>query len=165
VRLAIPSLSLDVPVVEMSWRIVETKSGRVSEWLVPDNAAGHHINSANLGEMGNVVISGHNNIRGKVFKAISVGFDPQQPDKFVGAKIRITGADGRSFDYVINTVYFFKEKGATLAERQENGRVMGDTAEPTLTIITCWPYTSNTHRIIIQAGLDSSVALDGGLKP
>ncbi|MCC7354576.1 MAG: sortase, partial [Anaerolineae bacterium] len=151
VRLIMPWLNLDVPVVEMFWKVVDTPNGRRSEWIVPDNAGGHHTNSANPGEAGNVVISGHNNIKGQVFKPISVAFDPKQPDKFLGERVRLVAADGRTFNYTVKTVHFFLEKGATLAERQENGRVMSPTSEPMLTIITCWPPQSNTHRIVIQA--------------
>ena len=165
VRLVMPWLRLDVPVVEMSWQVKDTPDGPVSEWMVPDNAAGHHANSARLGEVGNVVISGHNNIKGKVFKPISVAFDPKQPDKFLGEQIQVVAADGRTFNYVVKTIHFFLEKGATLAERQANGRVMDATSEPMLTIITCWPPSSNTHRIVIQAALDTRDALDAGIKP
>ncbi len=165
VRLVMPWLGLNVPVVEMSWQVKDTPDGPVSEWVVPDNAAGHHVNSASLGEVGNVVISGHNNIKGKVFKPISVAFDPKQPDKFLGEQIQVIAADGRTFNYVVKTVYFFLEKGATLAERQANGRVMDATSEPMLTIITCWPPSSNTHRIVIQAALDTREQLDSGMRP
>jgi len=165
VRLVMPWLRLDVPVMEMSWQVKDTPDGPVSEWVVPDNAAGHHINSASLGEIGNIVISGHNNIKGKVFKPISVAFDPKQPDKFLGEPIQVIAADGRTFNYVVKTIHFFLEKGATLAERQANGRVMEATSETMLTIITCWPPNSNTHRIVIQAALDTREALDGGIKP
>lgn len=165
VRLIIPSLQLDVPVVEMSWKVVDTPDGPRSEWVVPDNAAGHHINSASLGEVGNVVISGHNNIKGKVFRAISLAFDPKQPDKFLGYRVRVIAADGRAFNYTVQKVYFFDERGASLAQRQANGRVMNQTSEPILTIITCWPYYGNSHRIVLQARLDEGSELDAGLKP
>jgi sortase A len=165
VRLIIPALRLDVPVVEMSWKVVDTPDGPRSEWVVPDNAAGHHINSAGLGEVGNVVISGHNNIKGKVFRAISLAFDPKEPNKFLGYRVRAIAADGRAFNYTVQKVYFFDERGASLAQRQANGRVMNQTSEPTLTIITCWPYYGNSHRIVLQARLDESGDLDAGLKP
>jgi sortase (surface protein transpeptidase) len=42
---------------------------------------------------------------------------------------------------------------------------MNQTSEPTLTIITCWPYYGNSHRIVLQARLDESGDLDAGLKP
>ncbi|WP_343413664.1 hypothetical protein [Candidatus Amarolinea dominans] len=52
-------LALDVPVIEVGWRIVTAADGqRTTEWEIADNAAGHHINSAAPGTAGNVVVSG-----------------------------------------------------------------------------------------------------------
>ncbi|PKO21803.1 MAG: hypothetical protein CVU38_12900, partial [Chloroflexi bacterium HGW-Chloroflexi-1] len=42
----------------------------VSEWDVASYAAGWHKNSARPGEIGNVVLSGHHNIEGEVFRYV-----------------------------------------------------------------------------------------------
>jgi len=142
---------MDVPVAEMGWGIVETAEGPRSEWVIPDNEAGHHLNSAALGEGGNVVISGHNNLGAAVFRPISVSFDPQQPNAFVGYQVQVYGADGRVFHYAIERVYFFDEANATYEQRLEHARLMDPTDEDQLTLITCWPAWSNTHRIVLIA--------------
>ena len=41
-----------------------------SEWIVPTKAAGWHMNSALPGHTDNVVLSGHHNIEGKVFRYV-----------------------------------------------------------------------------------------------
>ena len=70
-RLIIPAIELDTPVVELGWSASESPGGRVfSQWDVAEYAAGWHLNSARLGEGGNVVMSGHNNSLGSVFREL-----------------------------------------------------------------------------------------------
>ena len=161
VRIVIPDLGIDAPVVEMMWRIVETDQGPVSEWVIPQNEAGHHINSAHLGQTGNIVISGHNNIYGKVFEPISQAWDndsrkpvdaaTDRSDTLNGRLVQLYDAAGRRFDYRIEEFYRLKDTGVSLAQRQANSRYMLPTDDARLTIITCWPPWNNTHRLILIA--------------
>ena len=101
VRIVIPDLKIDVPVTEMGWRVVETANGPRSDWVIPKNEAGHHINSALLGESGNLVISGHNNIFGQVFKPISFAWDNDsrtQVDSYTDRSEVLTGRTLQLFD-------------------------------------------------------------------
>ena len=150
-RLVIPFLQIDVAVEQMGWRAVETTNGVQSQWVIPQDAAGYHLNSAQIGEGGNVVISGHNNIYGRVFEPISLFFDPKHPDAYIGNDVLITTDDGRVVTYRIERVHFLQEAGVSLEQRMANAQVMAPTEEETLTIVTCWPMTSNTHRIVLQA--------------
>ena len=43
------------------------------------------------------------------------------------------------------------EAGATLEQRLENSRWIGQSDDTRLTLITCWPAESNTHRLVIVA--------------
>ena len=70
-RLVVPSIKLDTPVVELGWSTKKDAAGAVfSEWDVADYAAGWHKNSSLPEEPGNIVLSGHNNIRGAVFREL-----------------------------------------------------------------------------------------------
>ncbi len=161
VRIVIPDLKLDGQVVEMGWTIVNTAAGPQSEWVIPKNAAGHHINSAALNEVGNIVISGHNNIEGKVFEAISLAWDERsktvvdpftdRSDILKGRKIHLYNAAGKSFEYVITDFIRLKDSGVPLEQRLKNGRYMDPSPERILTLVTCWPPWSNTHRLIVRA--------------
>ena len=161
VRLVIPDLKMDVPVVEMGWRVVQTADGPRSDWVIPKNEAGHHINSALLGDADNVVISGHNNIFGEVFKPISFAWDNAsrvQVDSFTdrsdllnGRTIELFDAAGQEFKYTIAAFYRLKDTGVTTEQRIANGRFMEPTDQAQVTIITCWPPTSNTHRLVVVA--------------
>lgn len=161
VRIVIPDLKLDAPVVEMGWTIVNTAAGPQSDWVIPKNAAGHHINSAALNEDGNIVISGHNNIEGKVFEAISLAWDEKtrvrvddvtdRSDILKGRKIVLYNASGQAFEYTINDFLRLKDSGVSQEQRLQNARYMDPTPERRLTLVTCWPPWSNTHRLIVIA--------------
>ncbi len=153
-RLLIPALALDVPVIEVGWHVVTDANGaRTTEWDIAENAAGHHINSAAPGTAGNVVISGHNNIKGKVFEAISLDVDRPTPRLTPGSDIELQRADGRRLIYRVQRVDLTPETGAPLEQRLANARYLEQTPDATLTLITCWPSFGNTHRVIVIAKL------------
>ncbi len=161
VRIVIPDLELDAGVVEMGWDVVNTAAGPQSEWVIPKNEAGHHINSAALNRPGNIVISGHNNIEGKVFEAISLAWDDKtktRVDDFTdrseilkGRTIRLYDSAGKAFEYTISDFFRLKDTGVSLAQRIQNARFMAPTDDSRLTLVTCWPPWSNTHRLIVVA--------------
>lgn len=139
-----PVIDLDAPVVEMGWRTVDEGGRLVSEWEMPDNEAAWHRNSARPGEGSNVIISGHNeSTGGHVFARL----DELQ----LGNEIILKNNLGESFTYQViekNIVRTF----AISTEADEYLRsVTEPTAEEQLTLITCWPNWSNTHRLVIVA--------------
>jgi hypothetical protein len=160
VRIVIPDLHLDVKVEEMDWKQVKTSSGSQSEWQIPENAAGHAVNSASLGEPGNIVISGHNNIYGRVFMTISEawGGKVERVDKVTershildGRLVELYAADGQRYDYVISEFDRVQDSGVALSQRIANAQYIEPTDDTRLTITTCWPPWSNTHRLIVIA--------------
>ena len=161
VRITIPDLQLDAKVVEMGWQAVQTASGTQSEWVIPKNEAGHHLNSAQLNAAGNVVISGHNNIFGHVFQPISRAWDEDKKarideitdrsDNLNGRTIQLYNSDGERFDYTITAFYRLKDTGVSLEQRINNTRFVHPTSDPQLTLVTCWPPQSNTHRLVVIA--------------
>ena len=95
------------------------------------------------GEGGNIVLAGHNNWRGEVFRYLEF----LQP----GNEIDVWTLDGKEYKYTVQKVQKLKEAGASMAQRLENGKVMDPTPFEQLTLITCWPYTTFTHRLIVTA--------------
>ena len=152
VQLLIPKLGLDVPVVDVSWEVDLEQGVWHSVWQTAEGAAGHHRNSANPGEAGNVVISGHHNTRGEVFRQVS---EIGQPGSVLGqgAGIVLVAQDGRQHTYTIVQWERFQEEGISQRERQDHARYLTSTADPTLTLVTCWPYESNSHRVVVIAKL------------
>jgi sortase (surface protein transpeptidase) len=160
VRLAIPDLGIDVPVTEMTWEAIQTSAGVETQWVIPKNAAGHHIDSVQLGETGNLVISGHNNIYGRVFERISLAWPgkstrvddvTERSDILNGHTIQLYNQAGQRFDYTITDFLRLKDTGVPLEQRVENARYMRPTGDTRLTLVTCWPPWSNTHRLIVIA--------------
>jgi len=166
-RIVIPDLEIEAQVVEMGWKMEEVNGARTSVWdtdAIRNGVAGHLINSALPGQAGNVVISGHHNIEGEVFKNISLAWDDDdaelQEDGITersrvldGRAIIVHDAAGQEFAYTIEGMYSLPDRNVSQAQRLENGRFMAATSEPTLTLVTCWPYTNNTHRIVLVARL------------
>jgi len=159
IRLTIPALGLDVPVEPMGWRVVQDAAGSHSEWDVVDNAAGHHVNSAYPGEAGNVVMSGHNNIGGSVFKTVCVIGEPGV-DFGLGDAMIVTDQWGRRFTYAVNGWWRLEERNASIARQEANAAYMQPTDYARLTLVTCWPSWSNTHRVIVT-GLLTAVEDSG----
>ncbi|MCS7222336.1 MAG: sortase [Anaerolineae bacterium] len=155
VRLVIPDLGIDTPVVEVAWRIVGQGDQRRSEWQTAENAAGHHVNSANPGQAGNVVISGHHNTKGRVFEQISRDIDRREPRLRPGSEIHVYAADGHRYVYEVEQVLLLPDVGASEEERKQNASWMAPTDRPVLTLITCWPMWTNTHRVIVRAHLNA----------
>ncbi len=153
VRLQIPALGLDTPVQRMGW----TVENGVSQWDVVDNAAGHHFDSAYPGEAGNVVVSGHNNIEGAVFAGVCVIGQPGVAFG-LGDEMILVDSGGRRFTYQVNGWHRMKEKNASIAKRQDNAAYLQQTGEARLTLVTCWPPWSNTHRVVVTGVLTGMAA-------
>ncbi len=156
VWLRIPALGIDTPVVPVYPTRVQRGDWWFQTWETADYAAGYHVGSAYPGQPGNVVISGHNNIAGAVFRPLSVLGDEDVPFP-EGAAVYLTDANGRTFLYRFAALYKVREVGATPAERAQNARFIASTQEPVLTLVTCWPVTGNTHRVIVRAILVGEV--------
>lgn len=147
-HLVIPKLGLDTAIVDVGWEVVERDGQRVTEWQTADNAAGRHLNSARPGEKGNVVLSGHHNTKGEVFRSISEG------GLAVGDMLYLFDATGRRYSYQVSEVTEpLLEVGATEAQRLANASYIQPTQDARVTLVTCWPYISNTHRVIVVAKL------------
>jgi len=141
-RLVIPSIQLDATVVPMGWRVRKVDGKEVSEWVVPENAVGWHKNSALPGHGENVVMSGHHNIKGEVFRHLV--------DVKVGDRIALY-VGSTLYPYEVAETYILKEKGQPISVRLKNARFMRPTGDDRLTLISCWPYTNNTHRVVVVA--------------
>lgn len=144
-RLVIPSIRLDAPVVPAETQLIKAGKKRVQHWLSPNYfAGGWHENSARLGEPGNTVINGHHNIHGEVFVNLVHIRE--------GDLIAVYPADSEHpFMYVVTNVLLVPEKYEQLSTRMSNAQWILPSPDERLTLVTCWPYESNTHRVIVVA--------------
>ncbi|MBO9307503.1 sortase, partial [Thermomicrobium sp.] len=141
-RIQIPSVGIDAPVVEVGYKIVEIQGVKVIEWEVAEYAAGHHNTSANPGEGGNIVITGHNDWKGEVFRTLE--------RVKLGDEVILT-SDAGVFRYRVTEIHYRKEVGVPLEERIATGRFLDPMPEERVTLVTCWPYGIDDHRIIVVA--------------
>jgi len=142
-RIEIPAVNIDTEIVEVGWeaRIVNgANQGNV--WQTADYAAGLHLGSAGLGEPGNTVISGHNNIAGAVFGELHV-VEP-------GDIVYLT-AQGTQRAYEVESKFVLWEEGASPERRSVNAQWIAPTPDERLTLVSCYPPWGNTHRVIVVA--------------
>ena len=122
-RLVIARIQVDAPIVE----------GDTAEAL--KMGVGHHTGSADPGETGNMVVSAHNDIYGEIFRDL---------DKLESGDEVLVYTDAGAYRYVVNTVEIV---APTAVE------VMQPTDHAVLTMITCYPYLLDTHRVVVVADL------------
>lgn len=140
-RLVIPAIALDTGVVPMGWSVTRESDGDTgTEWIIPKGAAGWHENSALPGHSGNTVLSGHNNIYGEVFRDL----DDVEPGDTVTLYV-----DETIYQYIVTEKYIVKEFGVPYEQRLKNAQFIAETDDERLTLVTCWPYETNTHRLIL----------------
>ena len=122
-RIVIAGISIDWPVVEGdSWD--ELKQG-----------IGHRVGSANPGERGNLVLSGHDDVYGEPFRDL---------EKLEVGKDVLVYAGGTSFRYVIR---------ARRVVAPSDLSVLMSSKSPVITLITCTPYRVDTNRLVLIGDL------------
>ena len=143
-RMVIPSLDINAPVLPVGLVPRWNESRRQQlQWSVPNEyAVGWHDSSAPAGQPGNTVLNGHNNIHGSIFGNLV--------DLTLGEEIILREA-GRSYVYQVTHREFLREEGEALRTRLRNARWIAPSDDTRLTIVTCWPNTSNSHRLVVIA--------------
>jgi LPXTG-site transpeptidase (sortase) family protein len=141
--ITIESIGLEAPIIQTGTQKYWIEGKQYDQWQAPNEfAAGWHETTARLGETGNTVLNGHHNIYGMVFGKLV--------DMSEGELITIRG-DKREFYYMVTNKMILPEKSVGLAQRLENARWILESEDERLTLVTCWPYESNTHRLIVVA--------------
>jgi len=125
IRIQVPALNVDAPVVQGDG------------WEQLKKGVGQHYPSSNPGKEGNMVLSAHNDIFGEIFRDL---------DKLKPGDEVIVFTNQRSYTYTIVQSQIVEP---TKVE------VMSPTKEPTVTLISCYPYLVDNQRIVITARLQS----------
>lgn len=124
-RIVIPSIQVDVPV------------GEGTDWEALKYRVGHQPGTANPGQRGNMVLAAHNDVYGEIFRYL-----PRVP---VGETVTVY-AGQEAFQYRIT------ERRIITPDQAE---VMLPTTGATVTLISCYPYLIDTHRIVLFGELVS----------
>ncbi len=88
-----------------------------------------------------MVLSAHHNIKGEVFRR-TVDLEP-------GDIVTLYDDAGQAYHYIIEDKFIVKDKGEPDAVRRANAKWIGPFNDERLTLVTCWPYNNNTHRVIV----------------
>jgi sortase A len=136
-RIVIPRIKLDTKVIDVG----VLPNG---EMETAAHAVGRLTFGPDAGEVGNVVLAGHNDVLGEVFRRL--------PELVVGDEVVLYRGD-RVFRYRVEGKTIVREQGASEAQRRENARWMEGTEEAVVTMISCYPYRVDTHRYIVRARL------------
>ena len=123
IRIQIPALNIDAPIVQ----------GDGPEQL--KKGVGQHVGTSNPGKVGNMVLTGHNDTYGEVFRYL----DQLKP----GDEVIV---------YTYNRPYTYIVDGWKLVE-PEQVEVMDPTTYESITLISCYPYLVDNLRIIVTGKL------------
>jgi len=98
---------------------------------------GQHIGSADPGQNGNVVLAGHDDVFGEVFRNL----DKLQP----GDQIVL---------YTMQQQYTYLVTETRIVEPGQVD-VMNSTSDPTVNLISCYPYMVDNKRVVVFAKLQN----------
>jgi sortase A len=122
-RIVIPALNVDALIVEGD------------SWEQLKLGVGHHLSTADPGERGNMVLSAHNDIYGEIFRRLS--------DLELGDEV-IVYAGEQPYRYMVTAKQIVEPTDVS---------VLASTTKPVATLISCYPYMVDTHRIVVIAEL------------
>ncbi len=125
VRIQVPAINVDAPVVQGDG------------WEDLKKGVAQHIGSSNPGKKGNLVLSGHNDIFGEIFRYL---------DKLKPGDEIILLTNQRSYTYLVVD---------TKIVESTDVYVMAPTEQPTVTLISCYPYLVDKQRIVVSAKLQN----------
>jgi len=125
-RLQIPAINVDKPIVQGD------------DWEQLKKGVGQHIGPTLPGQDGNLVLSAHNDIYGEIFRHL---------DKLKPGDEIIISTERRAYTYVVREIQVVDPTDVW---------VMGQTDHAGTTLISCYPYLVNDHRIVIFADLADS---------
>ncbi len=127
IRIQIPAIGIDAPIVQGDG------------WEQLKKGVGQHVGTANPGENGNVVLSAHNDIFGEIFRDL----DRLKP----GDEI-IIYTNQQPFSFLVTT---------TRVIDPTQVEVMDSTTQPTVTLISCYPYMVDDQRIVVTARIHNEI--------
>ncbi len=125
VRIQIPAIPIDAPVVQGDG------------WEQLKKGVAQHIGSSNPGQDGNIVLSAHNDVYGELFRYL---------DKLKPGDQVILYTQQRQYTYIVDQTVLVEPTAV---------EVMAATGNPTVTLISCYPYLVDKQRIVVYARLQN----------
>jgi len=126
IQLQIPIIDVDAPVVQGDG------------WEQLKKGIGQQIGTADPGQVGNMVMSAHNDVFGEIFRNL---------DQLERGDQIIVYTPQHAYTYLITNIQIVEPTDV---------EVMSTTPDPTVTLISCYPYLIDNQRIVVQASLQSA---------
>lgn len=117
---------IQIPAIDVDAQVVQGDS-----WDQLKKGVGHHIGTANPGERGNLFLSAHNDVFGEIFRHL---------DQLEAGDEIIVYTDHQRYRYVVSG-------RRIIAPTQVE--IMLPTNEPTVTLLSCYPYLVDNQRIVV----------------
>ncbi|MBK9924964.1 MAG: class D sortase [Anaerolineales bacterium] len=125
IRLQLPAINIDAPIVQGDG------------WEQLKKGVGQSLSSVNPGQVGNVVLSAHNDVYGELFRNL---------DRLAPGDQVILYTQQRQYVYVVDRTAIVEPTAV---------EVMASTGSPTVTLISCYPYLVDKQRIVVFARLQN----------
>jgi len=126
IRIQVPAINVDAPIVQGDG------------WEQLKKGVGQHSGTVNPGERGNLVLSAHNDIFGEIFRDL---------DRLNPGDLVIIFTNQRSYTYIVVDTKLVEPTAV---------EVLDQTQQPTVTLISCYPYLKDNKRIVVIARLQTS---------
>jgi sortase A len=141
-HITIPAIKVDSDIVEVGVSPTTVDGQPALIWDVAPYAVGHNFSSASPGEGENVVLTGHDDWEGEVFKNLW--------HLKKGDDIEVQAGD-RQISYHVDDILLLPEVGESLEKRIANAAFIGTTGDERLTLVTCYPYGVDSDRLVVIA--------------
>jgi sortase A len=126
-QIQIPSINVDAPIVQGDG------------WEQLKKGVAQHAGSADPGQPGNIVLSAHNDVYGEIFRHL---------DQLKNGDQVIIYTLQHSYTYIVTDISIVQPTEV---------EVMASTPDPTITLISCYPYMVDNKRIVVQGSLQASI--------
>ena len=141
-RISIPAIDLDLPIQNPSTRSIDALDALLQ------SGPARYVDSAKLGERGNILIFAHSShlpiVHNQMYRAFN-----KIPDLKPGDTITLTGADGKAYLYSVSSV--------TKADASDAIIDLSKTQGTRLTLVTCDTLTGKSARFVLTADFVGAV--------
>ena len=151
-QLVIPAIDLDNSIVPVGLRTTAVDGQTYSIWETAENDIGWHQGSGPPGHIGNTILAGHSNGGREIFRRLE--------EVEIGHEILLATNNG-IYHYQVTDKLILREQGEPIEVRAANARWILPTEDERLTLVTCWPYPSSTHRLLVIAHPSTPEPLPG----
>lgn len=143
IRLSIPAINLNTGIKELfPTEQISSNGENKFVWEPPAFIAGHYNSSGNPGGGSNIVLTGHNNTLGDIFRDL---------DQLNEGDEVILFTESGEYHYQVLEKIIVPYLGAETEGEATLQSLSAPQSSEMVTLLSCWPYFTNANRIVIIA--------------